>query len=42
MGADARLLRVPADVLNELVRGNADLERAIGRAARERLRVSST
>jgi aromatic-L-amino-acid decarboxylase len=39
---DARLLRVPADVLNELVRGNADLERAIGRAARERLRVSST
>ena len=39
---DARLLRVPAGVLNELVRGNADLERAIGRAARERLRVSST
>jgi hypothetical protein len=29
-------------VLNQLVRSNADVERAIGRAARERMRASST
>ena len=40
--SDVRLLRVPCDVLNELVRSNAELERAIGRAARERLHVAAT
>jgi glutamate/tyrosine decarboxylase-like PLP-dependent enzyme len=39
--SDVRLLRVPCEVLNELVRSNPDVERAIGRAARERLRVIS-
>ena len=37
--SDVRLLRVPCDVLNELVRANFELERAIGRVARERLRI---
>ena len=40
--SDVRLLRVPCDVLNELVRSNEDVERAIERAARERLPVSPT
>ena len=40
--SDVRLLRVPCDVLNELVRSNASVERAIGRVARERLRASRT
>jgi aromatic-L-amino-acid decarboxylase len=40
--SDVRLLRVPCEVLNQLVRSNADVERAIGRAARERMRASST
>jgi len=40
--SDVRLLRVPCEVLNELVRSNAELERAIGRAARERLHVAAT
>jgi len=37
--SDVRLLRVPCDVLNELVRANFELERAIDRVARERLRI---
>ena len=37
--SDVRLLRVPCEVLNELVHANADLERAIDRAAHERLRI---
>jgi hypothetical protein len=37
--SDVRLLRVPCEVLNELVRANLELERAIGRAAHERLRI---
>ena len=37
--SDARLLRVPCDVLNELVRSNFELERAIDRVARERIRI---
>jgi glutamate/tyrosine decarboxylase-like PLP-dependent enzyme len=40
--SDVRLLRVPCEALNELVRSNKDVERAIGRAARERLRVTAT
>jgi CRP-like cAMP-binding protein len=36
-----RLLRVPGDVLNELVRSNSDVERAIGHAVRERMRVAN-
>jgi aromatic-L-amino-acid/L-tryptophan decarboxylase len=38
---DVRLLRVPAEALNRLVQQNADLERAISRAARERLTTGS-
>ena len=38
--SDVRLLRVPCHTLNELVRSNAEVERAIGRAARERMGVS--
>jgi hypothetical protein len=38
---DVRLLRVPAEALNRLVRTNADLEGAISRAARERLTTGS-
>ena len=37
--SDVRLLRVPCDVLNELVRSNFELERAIDRVARERMRI---
>ena len=40
--SDVRLLRVPCEVLNELVRSNEGVERAIDRVARERLRVSPT
>jgi glutamate/tyrosine decarboxylase-like PLP-dependent enzyme len=39
--SDVRLLRVPCDALNELVRSNPVLEHAIGRVVRERLRVTS-
>ena len=37
--SDVRLLRVPCEVLNELVRSNFELERAIDRVARERMRI---
>jgi len=40
--SDVRLLRVPCDVLNELVRSNDEVERAISSAARERMRVTAT
>ena len=40
--SDVRLLRVPCEVLNDLVRSNEGVERAIDRVARERLRVSPT
>jgi len=39
--SDVRLLRVPCELLNELVRSNDDVERAIDRVARERLRAGS-
>jgi hypothetical protein len=35
-----RLLRVPSEVLNDLVHMNHDVEQAIGHAARERLRIA--
>ena len=37
--SDVRLLRVPAALLNDLVRSNAGVARAIGRAAQERLQA---
>jgi CRP-like cAMP-binding protein len=37
-----RLLRVPAEVLNDLVRSNADLQWAIQHAARERMRAGTS
>jgi glutamate/tyrosine decarboxylase-like PLP-dependent enzyme len=36
-----RLLRIPGEVLNDLVRSNAEVERAIQHAARERLRAGT-
>ena len=40
--SSARLLRVPAELLNELVRTNGGVEQAIQHAARERLRAGTS